>query len=249
MGVAGKRITIVGAVALLATLVLLIAWPSRPDELRWLSKPAGIKPPPFRFLGKYRVPVIQTWMRIKNAFLGPPKTVLVGGLICEMDSVPALDTSTNVVWRRTNDAGDQVWLIADPAAWTKAENGRAHVAVLTRPRMTMGEGQPAQMASYDIRIVGPPTNLQKRNVGWWTDVTVKRMDGPSYDLTCFFISNEVHTRVPTNSGEATAETFLYTNFSFGAQVRVPANSGVFLISGRTNSHGHFLGALVTASRK
>src|SRR5689334_3340109 len=73
--------------------IILVAWmiaTRRAREVRWIDQSPAARRPRLTVLGKWRVPVHQTWMRIRNLVVGPPVTVSVSGDVCEFESASPL---------------------------------------------------------------------------------------------------------------------------------------------------------------
>ena len=243
-----KRTALLTALAVVVVAVAWMVWPLRSD-VQWLTdSPAG-KKPVLSWLGPCRIPLLRAWLRVKGAVFGPPVTIFVSGTIFEFRSLSPLLASTNVVWRRTNDTGDQVWLVAEANEWARDMERAAGAAIVTRPRLVVGEGDRAQVATFQTLPVGTAANLRNENVGWSSDLRVKGRGAPAFDPTCFLTGTEIRTRSLMISNEPAAETYVHTNFSFGARIRLMTNGGVFLLSSQTNNNGKFLGALFAPARK
>ncbi|HWN94703.1 MAG TPA: hypothetical protein VNT99_06710 [Methylomirabilota bacterium] len=236
---------------LLALLIFGTLWGWRytrtpPGGAEWLSGPVPPRPSRLAFLGSWIWPVKRQLSRLKQSILGAPRIVDLRGTIIEFvpsalePELPALTMAL------TNRAGAKIFIVtSDAKEFEERLRKTTGIGVLSRPRMTVGDGMQAQMASYMSMALGRGTNLTPHNVGWWLEaLPVVRAE--SVELNCFLTGTErAFRRVNADDRVVSDETFLRTNVAFGARVQVPTNGSLLMIASGTNQNGKVIGALLT----
>jgi hypothetical protein len=232
----------VAFVALAFCLGLAVWFINRDAEtIDWLKNPPSPRRARLAFLGKWRPLVRNQLLRAKYWLLGPPPSVTIRGTILELDSPAALSNLVSSSAMFSNGAIAQAWVITD--AQSRAGFTNTGVRILSRPTVSVSDGMQARIAITERVSLG----------GRYEDVGIEldlwpRLRGHTIDLTSFLVATEVVTNLAsTLAPDAASAPFVVTNAAFGARVRLPAGSGLFLLSGRTNGQGKTIGVVVSPS--
>lgn len=236
-----RRCGKVALIALALCFALAIWFFSRnATTIEWLEHPPSARRSRLAFLGKWSSPVRNQLLRAKFWLLGAPRSISVRGTVLQFDSPAALYPVISTPAAFSN--GDaQAWIIKDVSAWLSVTN--AAVRTPSKLTVSVSAGTQARIAMTD-RV---PIGGRSEDVGIQLDLWPSH-HGRMIDLTSFVVLTEVVTNPagPSILG-ATSAVVIRTNAAFGARVRLPAGSSLFLLSGQTNEHGKTLGIVISPS--
>jgi hypothetical protein len=190
--------------------------------------------------------VRQQYYRLRGSIIGPLQGAEVNAVFFELDPIRLIAPPT-LIEKMTNAGGDRMW-VGDQADLIDMTN-RAHGDVRLLPTLTMSDGMEGQMVMVDYRVVGPVSNAPMP-IGIWLNVW-PRVHSKGMGLTAFYTHSELIRR-PIYSADKRrigTDVFVVTNVAFGARTDVPAAASVLLLSGKTNSQGKILAALISASAR
>lgn len=232
-----------------ASVFVIISQPG--DSIEWLVK-SPVQRRWISFAGPWTQPVRMQLSRLKQWILGPKQLISINAMIFELSpaTVSELASRANAV---TNNAGARAFVTRENANWFRhallnsvSLQGPTN-KLLSSPMMTTADGTRAQMASYETVSVGTSTNVQKGHAGWWIDIW-PRASGRSTDLACFLTQTErVFEHVNPSDEEVANMSFIRTNVSLGARVRIPENGSLFLLSPAVRTNGSVLGIVLSAT--
>jgi hypothetical protein len=225
------------------TAVFLFFAMRMPSRMEVLSSPPQQKSR-LAFLGRWQWPVKKQLHRIKTGIWGPPRTVQMGAIVAEFNSLAPF-REFSLLSAVTNNEGDKVLIVLDEPAKREAALTNSQARVLSRPGVITVDGMQAQMSMTERGSPSGKTNAPVLETGFWLNVWPRvRSDGVG--ISCFFTSSEIDwRRSPLASDEPISEPFVRTNAALGAQIRVPTGASVVLISGATNNQGRVTGVYLT----
>lgn len=191
------------------------------------------------WLGGWAQPVRSFLSRMKFRLTGPPATITIRGRFLEFDSTGALSRLAAGQDLGSNVAGDRVWILPHvPAADTLTNAG---LRVISAPTVSAIDGHRALFSVTE----------HAAHRGGFADLGVQldllpQSRGDAIDLRAFVSVTEFGNGTASSNDSVAAS--IRTNAFFGAQVRLPRGSSLFLLSGRTNEAGRQIGALLWAGQ-
>jgi hypothetical protein len=228
------------AIAVLAVALIGVFWLlTSPRPTPQLLDAPPVERSPLAWLGRWAQPVRSFLSRMKFQVIGPPAAVTIRARLLEFDSAAAWHRVAPGQDLGSNVAGDRVWILPHvPEVEPMTIPG---VQVIAKPTVSAIDGHRAQF-SVTSRVA---TRRGFEDVGVQLDV-LPQSRGDAIDLRAFIAVTEAGDWIAL-SNQAVVAT-IRTNAFFGAQVRLPKGSSLFLLSGRTNEAGRRIGALLWAGR-
>ena len=181
---------------------------------------------------------------MKQAVWGPPRVVRLVTVIAEFDRDAVL-REFEILNAVTNSAGDKAFIVRLEKA-QRTIFGPPHGQILSQPGVVTVDGTEAQMNMMDRSAAGLRANAPVLQTGYWLNV-LPRVHSDGLGLNCFFTRSEIEWRtVSQPAGTSISEPFVRTNVAIGAQLRLPTNACLLLMTGSTNREGRVAGVFLTA---
>ena len=236
----GRSLFMIFALCVVAIVWLLLD-KDESGAVQWLTQQPKAQGSRLAFLGKWAQPIKSQVLRFKFWLVGPPQMITVQGDVLKLESPAVLSNLLASSTLFSNSIGRQAWLLPyAPSVNSMTNDG---VEVVTRTSVLMINGMQSQVSVTERVLIGE----RWENIGVRVDFWPHRR-GQAVELTSFLLATE---KVAGNesSGTGTSSTnssFLRTNASFGARVRVPQGASVFLLATDTvDEKGKLTGVLLS----
>ena len=214
-----------------------------PSRLELLTSPPPQRKSRLAFLGRWEWPVKTRLLRIKQAVWGLPRVVRIVTVIAEFDPDSVL-REFEILNAVTNAGGDKVFVVRLERE-QRAIFGPPRGQILSQPGVVTADGREAQISMTERSARTPRANAPQLETGYWLNV-LPRVYSDGLGLTCFLTRSGIEWRtVSQPSGESISEPFVHTNVAIGAQLRLPRNACLLLMTGSTNSEGRVAGVFLS----